>query len=143
MKKIVDQINPDIWKTYFKFSVVRNPWDMVVSMFYYRRIARNYKDNFDDLVKKMGTERNHNYDIYKINNQYICDFYIKYENLENDLKYVLEKCNIKNYDLKNLKKFNSNYKPVNTDYKKYYNDERKKIIRDLYSDYIEKFNYEF
>ena len=111
-------------------------------MYYYRIKARGFKGNFNDLVEKLGSERNHNYDIYKINNEYICDFYMKYENIKDDLKYVCEKCNIE-YDLTKLKNFNSNYKPEGIKYREFYNDKRKKIIHDLYADYIEKFNYEF
>ena len=29
-------IDPDVWNAYFKFTVARNPWDQLVSRYYYR-----------------------------------------------------------------------------------------------------------
>lgn len=33
-------IDPDVWNAYFKFTVARNPWDQLVSRYYYRFYQR-------------------------------------------------------------------------------------------------------
>lgn len=142
-KKIIDKIDKSIWHSYFKFTVIRNPWDMVVSMYFYRIKARNMQKGFCKFIKRISEEKNHNYEIYKINNEYICDYYIKYENLLNGIKHVCEHCKLENYNLDNFKNFNSNYRPKKLDYKEMYNQETKKLVEKLYEDYIEKFNYKF
>jgi hypothetical protein len=36
-KKLRKVISDSVWRSYFKFGFVRNPWDRLVSMFHYRR----------------------------------------------------------------------------------------------------------
>ncbi len=34
---IKDKLPPEIWQTYFKFSIARNPWDRAVSFFFWEK----------------------------------------------------------------------------------------------------------
>jgi chondroitin 4-sulfotransferase 11 len=47
-------VTPEQWNTYFKFSFVRNPWDVAVSTYFYhkRRIAesKEFRDNHPEIV---------------------------------------------------------------------------------------------
>lgn len=161
VKKILDNIDTKIWNTYFKFCVVRNPWDLCVSRFFWIEIAlkkndltKNVRLKFKDMIEKAyDTFKNKNKDkyfaiekpeeIYKLDGKYICDFHIKYENLKDDIKTVCEKCNIENYDLKNLLNLKSGIRDKSIHYSYYYNDYLKNIVAEIYKDDIEKFNYTF
>jgi len=142
-KEIADKIDEKIWNNYFKFTIIRNPWDMVVSMYFYRIKARNMEKDFNKFIERISKEKNHNYEIYKIDNKYICDYFIKYENLLNGIKHVCDYCKLENYDLSNFKNFNSNYRPKKLDYREMYNKKTKDLVNKLYEDYIEKFEYHY
>lgn len=143
VKKVLDEINKKIWRKYFKFSVVRNPWDLCVSRYFWHK-ANNKPYNFEQMIKMLSTglipARK---DLYQMNDNYICDYYIKYENLLDDIKTVCEKCNIKKYDLNNLTNQKSNYRDHSISYREYYNSELKDIVARVYADDIKKFNYSF
>ena len=78
-------------KQYYKFTVVRNPWDVQVSMYYY--IVKD-GGTFETFLKHLCTV---NSDIYSLNvaKTPACDFYIRYENLENDMRSVCNTLNIR------------------------------------------------
>lgn len=108
-KKAVDikkDIGDEKFNKYFKFCVIRNPWDMVVS-YYHHSDKRN--TNFTTFVKTLLPYKkfhtNLNDIIYRIDDNFVCDFHIRYEKLERDIKKVFEILSIKDeYKLSHFKK---------------------------------------
>jgi hypothetical protein len=153
VKKILDNIDSDIWNNYFKFCVVRNPWDLCVSRYFYHYKEKFVKSNFKKMIEDMdslianktkvlfalGSPKR----LYKINNKYICDYHIKYEELKNGIIEVCNKCGIKDYDLNNLPNFKSGFRDKSVHYSEYYDDYLKKLVEKMYEDDIKKFNYKF
>lgn len=39
------KVSPEIFKRYFKWATVRNPWDRFVSMYHFRKLHKNMKDD--------------------------------------------------------------------------------------------------
>lgn len=143
-RQILNKIDKNIWRTYFKFCVVRNPWDICVSLYFWRkRDGINRDVSFEEMINKLGKTLSIRQDTYKINDKYICDFHIKYENLYNGIKKVCNLCNIKNYDLNNLTNNKSGYRDKSYHYSEFYNDSTKDIVANLYKSDIKKFKYEF
>ena len=108
ISELKEYINDNIYNKYYKFAVVRDPYDQAISDFY-DQISRpehiKYK-NFDDYLDKRV-----NYFFYKnkrkftINNKNELNGIIKYESLQNDLKKIFKLLNIKNKTVfKDLKK---------------------------------------
>jgi hypothetical protein len=132
-------LGPHTWRLYFKFTVVRNPWDKVVSM-YHHRFGPTPQITFTDYVKKYITH-SIDWNIYTIKKEPRCNFYIRFENLEEDIERV---CKILRVP------FNKNriehYKPgqkIHTSYRDYYNIETKEIVRKVYGAEINFFKYVF
>ena len=107
IREIQKIIDPILFQKYFKFAVVRNPYDQAISD-YYDQIKRpehqSYK-NFDDyLNKRCNNFFYKNYRKIATNNKLLIDGVIKYETLEKDLKKIFKKLNIPQKTLVDLKK---------------------------------------
>lgn len=154
---IKDKVGTEIWNDYFKFSIVRNPWDRVVSLFtwksrndlalkprkrFHHRLGFPFdefgqtKKLFSDFVKG---EWETNGRFYIIDGELCVDFVIHYENLVDDLKEVCKRIGIKEIDLPHLK---SGFRKGNH-YSQYYDDESKAIVADRHKNDIHLFGYKF
>tara|TARA_Y100000385_G_scaffold229073_1_gene240372 strand:- start:5551 stop:6162 length:612 start_codon:yes stop_codon:yes gene_type:complete len=133
------------WDHYFKFTIIRNPWDRKLSDFFFGKregivapgidfityINNNHLNN--DLWNSPGLEwvEDKNGNIDK-------DIFIgKFENLQNDFNIICDKINIPRRILPYLN--SSTHSP----YWEYYNDEIKEMVEEKYKKDIEAFGYEF
>lgn len=127
---------------YFSFTFVRNPYDKVVSSFFYW--SNKGADRFLTWKKKYSTfhdflmyyqystkvEKFHfdytNFD-YITNNdgEVIVDFVGKFDNIENEFIKVQKMCGIKDEKIKRLPKLNSSN---HSDWRLYYTDELASIV---------------
>lgn len=116
------------WDDYKSFITIRNPWDRVVSLYYYKCEKQEYSKSFEyfvknDLEKSMGYTT---FDMIHDNNECIVTGIIKIEEMENELSNFLPHLKF-NYNIhENISKTRDR------DYKKYYNEETKEIVRKLY-----------
>jgi len=145
---------PKYWEKYYKFTFVRNPWDRVVSSYFYNLAMAKKKINMNDhdrnkiiLYDKEGFNNyiiNHledsksrfflPYDCWIGKHKY--DFIGKLENFEENMKLV---CNDLKISFKNVHINKSKHKT----YKEYYNNKAKDIVKDLYKKDIDRFSYCF
>ena len=119
---------------FFYFTIIRNPYDQFISYYHHSRSNLSF-DKFTDKYAK-GFFR-HNFFILGNNLNYI-DYYIKYENMANDIL-ILEKKLKLNYLYEEFKKLSFNEKKK----KKFIisNESKEKIYK--YSSMIfKKFNYD-
>lgn len=163
--KIRKRIGERIWEKYLKFTVVRNPWDLVVSSYWwevnkkvslkdylsvinlralldYAKDAQKIKRprNFTVFVKNIPKVYiNTNY-YFHPNGKPIADLYIRYEKLDSDFKKVCKKLEIPHERLLSLK---SKTRKSRKHYSKYYKKGTKKIVADIFKKEIEYFNYIF
>ncbi|AZU60391.1 sulfotransferase family 2 domain-containing protein [Neobacillus mesonae] len=155
--------DPAKFQEFFKIGFVRNPWDRLVSAFFYLKKGgmKNKYDrymqnklspfnSFHDFVYAL--DRNNHFKnkimneihfkpqyLYLINTngELDMDYIGSYENLEEGFKILKARLNKPEAV---LNKFNlSNHKP----YWKYYDEKMIKIVGDMYQKDIELFNYEF
>ena len=143
---------------YFKFTIVRNPWDRLVSAYFFlKKGGFGEKDrdwfneelssfiDFDDFVKRWVNKKNiwkwhhfrpqYHYMLDK-REKIPLDFVGFLENLDDDFKYITKKIGI-TCDLP------TSNKSKHKNYQDYYNDETKEIIREIYSEDIELLGYNF
>ena len=141
------------FKEYFKFTIVRNPFDRIVSSFNWLGGDLNNKKEFKDFILRRGRfkeilnsktyiKSNMYHQImpaYKYlfeNNKLIVDFVGKFENLISDWDYICKKLGT------SLKLPYINRMP-HKHYKEVFNKDARKIIENLYKDDLKLFSYKF
>lgn len=95
-KDIRKYIGTDVWNSYFKFCIERNPWDKVISWYYWRHpkeprptLSEFIQSGEANLVGGPG-----GFDMYTIDGEIVVDKVCLYENLEEELKAVRERLNL-------------------------------------------------
>ncbi|MFH1592953.1 MAG: sulfotransferase family 2 domain-containing protein [Candidatus Woesearchaeota archaeon] len=147
-------------KNKFAFAFVRNPWDRVVSAFFYLnqggindadnrdrvKYLKKFNGNFDLFVRNSFQEgkileqlhfRPQKEWISNENKEIIVDFVGKFENLQGDFNKVCEMFHIKKEVLPITKKTEHDF------YKNYYNKETREMIAKTYREDIRLFGYDF
>jgi hypothetical protein len=142
-KSIKNNLGHELFDSYFKFCVVRNPYDLMVSSYFFEKTKNNFDYNFKSYCKTFKTPPNPNTERMFIDDVEVCNYYIRYENLKNDIIFVLDKLGITDYDINDLPNHKSNYNPRDRCYQSYYDDETKEIVTNLFKIEIEMFGYEF
>ena len=142
--QVKDNIGDEIFNNYFKFCIVRNPYDLMVSSYFWRLHIKEFNGPFNEFIKNFHhTINTDNTRRIFINNLPICDYYIRYEILLDDIKKVCEKIGIKNYNLNNLPNHKSGIRPKGLSYRDYYDEETRLIVYNLFKKEFELFGYEF
>lgn len=145
VKKIIGQNN---WSNYFKFTIVRNPWDRAVSFYSYMKentknpnslsFGKSYPETFDNWVRQLNLPSDQQSKIVDNNGELMVDFVGRFENLGKDFQLILSKIKASQLKLKHFKKTNRQ------NYHQYYkSDEIVQIIADKYKKDIDLFEYEF
>lgn len=156
---IKKKVSADVWKNYLKISMTRNPWDRVVSDFFWqKRQDPTLKPKkhfyhflgvpFDELslTKNMFTrfvkegEWDTNDRFYIIDNELCVDYVIHYENLYHDLYEVCNRLGLPQLELPQLK---SGIRKRNHHYSEYYDKETRAIVADRHKNDIRLFGYRF
>ena len=145
----------EYWDEYFKFSIVRNPWERMVSCLKFTKHfglkVIDGKIDLSDYKKKYGFPNTVEYDqryhkkteipqgvtgdgYSNILNEKL-DFIASYDNLEDDMNFIFNK-------IKLNKKFI--FRPgASKNYKKYFTEESKSDIELIYKNDLKKYNYIF
>lgn len=134
----------DDFDTLFKVGVIRNPWDRAVSYYYHHVTHRGYEDSFEKFVKHPVKLYEPNYSAYSkfmLNQQYIMDYVIRLEHIDEDFKRLAGLLNIQNQNL--TVENHRTVRPPDRDYKSYYNDELIERVAAASVFEIDKFNYSF
>ena len=154
-----------IFKEYFKFTVVRNPWDLIVSLYsmitkrqelgHEHEIKTFGKNTFEKFVKQLVFEKHisgsglpTNYSesfdsmcqlnwIKDLSNEICMDHIIRFENLQEDFNIVCDKIKIPKTKLPNRNPTKHKH------YTEYYDAEAREIIAEKYAEDIEYFNYKY
>jgi len=139
--ELKELLDPDVFNNYFKFAIVRNPWDRVLSEYFFDRNAYRKKNpiSFEDFVKNLNYF--HRYDqmsfISDNEGKILVDYVGKYENLKKDFIYICKKIGIKKITLSAVNITRHRH------YSTYYTEELREIVGNIYKRDIETFNYTF
>jgi hypothetical protein len=146
------RVGEEIWRSYFKFAVVRNPFDRCVSRFYYTRkyfedtgAAEIWdRDDFDQFLRYHPEQINENWRMYTEKDEIVLDRLVRYENLEEDLAEVSRRIGLpKNLyeDLRDIRA-KGDYRPKGARPQDLLNDRQRRLVSILCRNEIETFGYE-
>ncbi len=135
--------NKNKFETYNKFVVIRNPWDRLVSRYFYsKKVNSKFKEltfkefvNFD--IRNNIEVLNQYKFCTKDKNKFCIDTILKFENLENDFNNLTLKIFNKENLLFHSNKTNHNY------YRNYYDNDLKDLVFKKFKEDINYFKYEF
>ena len=128
----------NIWKSYFKFSFVRNPWDRIISLWLRPRIGKNRTlKEFVLTYKPLPHEPQSPFysDIIDLD----IDFVGRYENLQRDFDKISGRLAIKRKKMPLAVKTFQKVKH----YSQYYDRETQEMVRKIYARDIKRFDYKF
>lgn len=139
-------VGKDVWNDYYKFAFDRNPWDKVVSAYYWRH--RKVVDDageppisFNEYVGKGKKLLNvDGYGQYSLGGEVAVNFVGRYERLQADLASVLERVGIK-YDGWMPHAKSSTRKKRG--YREFYGDAERELVAGYFEREIELLGYEF
>ena len=147
--KIIYEKFPFI-EDYFKFAIVRNPFDWVVSWYFYRKTRPNKNNTKNISFKEWLVDENSSayniegigltlsqYDIITCNKNIKINFIGKFENLQKDFNIICDKIGIPRQELPHVNKSKHKH------YTEYYDEETKQIVAEKYAKDIEYFGYKF
>lgn len=146
---VKDQLPEEVYNSYFKFTFVRNPWDLQVSMYHY--FLSNPREGFHELAKSKtfeeylewlsaGNPSGQSAFIEDHDGSIIVDYIGKFENLSKDFSFICSQIGV-DATLDHLNK------TIHNDYGKkyhcYYNNKTRKIVEKTFQKDIELFKYSF
>lgn len=139
----------------YKFTFVRNPWDKLVSWYFYHKSQKIYKpktvEGFQSWVRNNCPHHWVSIDNtkWKGNNPLACsewltnshnihmDFIGRMENIDNDFKAICEAAGVVDVKLPHVNKSSHEH------YAEYYDDETRQLVAEAYSEDINRFGYTF
>ncbi|MGB4205293.1 MAG: sulfotransferase family 2 domain-containing protein [Bacteroidales bacterium] len=148
-KQIKDLIGKELWSNYFKFCVIRNPYDKLLSAFFHFEIKRNNiitsKDqliyrfrNWIKTASAIVNDRNK----YTIDGKLCVDDFIRTESILTDLEKICNRLDIP-FIPSELPKLKSGFTPSDIVLQDYFDHEADKIVRNDFAFEFETFSYPF
>jgi hypothetical protein len=160
------QIGNQIWEKYFKFTVVRNPFDKVISGFFMFqpgersdgaeiRRFRTWLQNFGELAHKnrllIAAQEMPHYlkpielslidrDKYLIDGEECVDYFIRYEKLSQDIEHACNRLGIQ-FVAQEIPEFKKGLRHHRIPIQDYFDVQSENLIQELYAWEISKFNY--
>lgn len=155
--QIRQEVGDTTFNSYFKFAIVRNPWDKAVSQFEYMKKRKDLREfigmSEDDTFKKylyliqdtvhVQWESQHKFLLDEAHNQ-IVDYIGRFETFENAVNAILDKLGFRRtlFGI-NVRKIPHSNKGQRASYKNYYDSESKKIIDKVYEYDIDLLKYSY
>ena len=135
-------VGEDIWRSYFKFSFERNPWDRQVSWYHYKTksLAEASKPTFAQFNADRRRAYVENWELYTIDGALALDYIGRYESLDKDFETVLSRIGLSGQV--ELPRTNVS-RNRDRDYRDYFDDRTKALVADWYAPEVRHFGYTF
>ena len=143
-KLIKMDLGGEVWNTYYKFCVERNPWDRFISFYYWENRFNPHRlpsiSEFLDSDKPLDLQSK-GINLYTIDDEVVVDKVCFYESLEEDLEKVRIKCGLpERLTLPNAKR---SFRTDRRNYRNILTNEEAEKIKNLSRREIALFGYQF
>ena len=146
LQPISERFEYDIFNNFYKFGVVRNPFDLIISALYWRKKIGE-KITLEKIIYELEKNTLQTYGLLNLNRlmdenleNILCNKIIKYENLNEELSVIFRKLEIPfSGKLEIFKKRIIRERA----YKKFFTDKTRKLVEDIFWKELEMFNYKF
>ncbi|MFY0598810.1 MAG: sulfotransferase family 2 domain-containing protein [Cyclobacteriaceae bacterium] len=156
-----EKIGDEIWNDYLKICPIRNPWDKMVSWYFWRSRKRSifvkikrilkgkhpeneaYRMSFREFMLYLEGRGKVNLDhkITLVDGEWPDYFYIRYEHMMEDLEKLCQKLDIP-FEPDKMPKQKMGVRKVKG-YRDRYDKETQEIVRKAYQDELDLFDYKF
>jgi hypothetical protein len=138
-RRIRQRLGRRRWNGYFTFAFERNPWDKVVSDYFWRRGNNHDDGTFRDFV--LNGKLHSDFDLYSLDGETVgVDFVGRYEHLEDDLRTVLDRLGLGQHATA-LTREKGTFRPVDADVDTLYDAEMSGRIESVFGREIRAFGY--
>ena len=142
------QVGEEIWQQYFKFCVVRNPYEKAVSAFYFRRGRRlgegasveTARTEFENWLETKGPPMDKNK--YLIRGEFCLDDVMRYESLNEGMQRICDRLGVA-WEPDRLPSFKTGIRPPGITAKDLYTEKSREIVRQAYQFELDYFGYSF
>ena len=140
---------PYEWREYFKFCIVRNPYERVVSDFLWRRRTTGSGRSFREYLELLEANKKDspvlhpggtgNWEMMTIDDEIVVDEVGRYENLQEDFRRITKRAGIPGAELNVQAKAGGG----SESYGAYYGTRERELVAQMFGKELEHFDYEF
>lgn len=136
------RVPAEIWESYFKFCIERNPWDRVISSYYWKT-RKGYDLTLEQWLRNGGHQVlvKQGRALYTAQGEIILDRVIRFEDLENELEDV--RCQLDLPEPLDLPRAKAGVRKDKRPYREILSDEARDIVARDFAFEIERFGYQF
>jgi hypothetical protein len=141
-REVRNRVGSDVWNSYFKFCVERNPWDKVLSHYHMHAAREGGSLSLDEYLARGRFPINYFRYTDRSGTKIIVDRILRYENLVAELSEVFSQLQIP-FDGTLGATAKSGYRSDRRQYQEVFNDEQRKIVERAFAKEIELHGYRF
>lgn len=144
-RKLKNRVAPEVWNGYYKFCVERNPWDRVISQYFWRcrDLPETERPSIDEFLESTHVRslRRKGYNLYTIKGEVQVDKICRYESLAEDLEDV--RLHLGLPEPLTLPKTKATHRSDRRHYRDVLTPAQRNRIAELFADEIRLMGYEF
>jgi hypothetical protein len=140
--EIQKRVPRDVWNSYFKFCVERNPWDKVLSHYHMHAAREGGRLSFDEYLARGRFPINYFRYTDRSGEKIIVDRILSYENLTPELSEVCSQLNIP-FDGTLGVSAKSEYRSDRRPYQQVFSESQRRIVEKAFAKEIELHGYRF
>lgn len=139
--RVRQYVGEELWRSYYKFSFERNPWDRQVSWYFYKTKSKTPRPTFEAFNADVRRAYVENFDLYSMDDAICVDFVGRYEELKSDFNKALKAIGLTGKI--SLPKVNVSDAREGGDYHGWFTEEARDQVARWYAREIAAFGYEF